>query len=107
MKEKKILHYLDLSSLVSLVICAVLILVFQSKGSSSIFEYVVAFFIVALALLMAIYIIFIIKSLKKDNNEKESKELFELSKKEKIWISIKIGILFILFCDCIYIYATI
>ena len=108
MKEKKILHYLDLSSFVALILSAGLILVFQSQGNVAVFEYIVAAFMVALFALVGVYIVFIVKSFKSSEiQDEESREIFELSKKQKIWLCVKAGFIFLLFCFSVYVYFTI
>lgn len=108
MKEKKILHYLDLSSFIALIFSAGLILVFQSQGSEMAFKYVVATFMVAMFALVAIYVLFIVKSFKTlVTEDEETKELFSLTKKQKVWLCIKAGFFFVIFCFSVYIYFTI
>ena len=77
---------------------------FQSQGNESVYEYVVAAFMVALFALAGIYVLFIIKSFKnQDIQDNESKELFTLSKKQKICICVKAGLVLILLCFIMFI----
>ena len=113
MKEKRILHYLDLTSFVTLIIASVLVLFMQSQETIEDFAFkikiVSGFFSIAILALTLIYEIIFMKSLKAEEikDDQEAKELFTLSKKQRISTMIKMILSFVCFCFFAYIFFTV
>ena len=94
MNKKEVLKIFDLSSLVSLAIATVLVFVFQFTGNTLVVRYALVLYTSAFLLLtifLLLKTIFCLKKIKIDEGEKE------LSKKDKIFLFVKLALAFILF----------
>lgn len=94
MNKKEVLKIFDLSSLISLAIATVLVFVFQFTGNSLVVRYALILYTAAFLLLtifLSLKAIFCLKKIKIEEDEKE------LSKKDKIFLFVKLGLSFVLF----------
>ncbi len=94
MNKKEILKVFDLSSLVSLLIATILVIIFQFTGNSLVVRYALVLYTSSFLLLtvfLSIKTIFCFKNIKIDENEAE------LTKKEKIFLCVKLALAAMLF----------
>lgn len=94
MNKKEILKVFDLSSLVSLLIATVLVFIFQFTGNSLVVRYALVLYTSAFLLLtvfLTMKVIFCFKKIKLEEDEAE------LTKKEKIFLCVKLALAFALF----------
>lgn len=94
MNKKEILKVFDLSSLVSLAVATVLVFIFQFTGNSLTIKYALVLYTSAFLLLsifLVIKTIFCFKKIKIDEDE------VELSKKDTIYLCIKLALSVVLF----------
>lgn len=95
MNRKNILSILDIASFVCLIVATVLVFVFEGTGTESVLKAALYMFEVCLLVLLAFSVMRIIFVFKKEDN-KDSE--FVLSKKEKIWLFVRLGLSLIAFC---------
>ena len=94
MNKKEILKVFDLSSLVSLLIATVLVFIFQFTGNTLVVRYALVLYTSAFLLLtvfLTMRVIFCFRKIKLDEDEKE------LTKKEKIFLCVKLALASALF----------
>ena len=94
MNKKELLKIFDLSSLVSMAIATILVFIFQFTGDSLTVRYALVLYTSAFLLLsvfLALKTIFCFRKIKIEENEAE------LSKKDKIFLCIKLALAVVLF----------
>ncbi len=94
MNKKEILKVFDLSSLVALAVATVLVFIFQFTGNSLVVRYALVLYTASFLLLtvfLAVKTVFCFKKIKLDEDEAD------YTKKQKIFLCVKLALALVLF----------